>query len=158
MVEGLDSYLIVFVNGIYSESLSTLDSDDFIVKNLSSAMREEKYSKIISSYLGKVAPKDNSMVSLNTSYAKEGIFAYIPKGKVAKKIIQVLYLYTENTFNQPRNLIVLEDQSEVKIVERHQAINENSTFTNAVTEIVVGKESHLHYYKIQTDKKKCFAD
>lgn len=153
LIKGLDSCLIVFINGIYAEEFSTLDKNDFVLKNLSSAMNEDKYSEIISAHLGKVAPKDNGMVSLNTSYAKEGIFVYIPKGKAAKKIVQVLYLYTESSFNQPRNLIVLEDQSEVKIVERHQTVNEEPTFTNAVTEIVVGKESYLHYYKIQTDKK-----
>ncbi len=153
LLNDLDSYTMVFVNGIFSPSFSTVNAENFIIINLALALQNDQYQDIILKYLGSVVPKEDHFSALNTSYAKEGLFVYVPKGKVVDKMIQVLYLYTENTFNQPRNLIVVEDQAEVKIMEQHKTLSENAVFTNTVTEMVVGKEAHSHYYKIQNDKE-----
>ena len=52
---------------------------------------------------------------------------------------------------QPRNLIVLEKNSQAEIIETHQSLTSNPIFTNSVTEIFVDQDAHLDYYKIQND-------
>jgi Fe-S cluster assembly protein SufD len=52
---------------------------------------------------------------------------------------------------QPRNLIVVDQNAEVQIVERHQSLTENAVFTNAVTEIFADKSAIVDFYKIQND-------
>ncbi|MFV0237640.1 MAG: Fe-S cluster assembly protein SufD, partial [Flavobacteriales bacterium] len=100
LLQDLDSYTMVFVNGIFSSDFSTINEEDFTVTHLASALKNTRYQEIISKHLGSVAPKEDTLSALNTSYTKEGLFVHIPKGKIVEKVIQVLYLYTENTFNQ----------------------------------------------------------
>ncbi len=152
LINDLDAYTMVFVNGVFAKEFSTVNEEDFVVTNLASALEDTRYQDIISQHLGTVAPKNDTFSALNTAYTKEGLFIHVPKGKVVEKVIQVLYLYTENTFNQPRNLVVVGDRAEVKIFEQHKTIGGSDIFTNAVTEMVVGKEAHPKYYKIQNDK------
>ncbi|MFV0531759.1 MAG: Fe-S cluster assembly protein SufD [Flavobacteriales bacterium] len=153
LLDDLESYTLVFVNGIFSPDFSTILEEDIVIQNISSALKDTHYQNIISNHLGSITSKKDSFSALNTSYAKEGLFVYVPKGKIVNKTVQVLYLYMENTFNQPRNLIVAEDCTEIKIFEQHKTISESAVFTNAVTEIVVGKEAHVQYYKIQNDQE-----
>jgi Fe-S cluster assembly protein SufD len=54
---------------------------------------------------------------------------------------------------QPRNLIIVGENSHVQIVERHQSLTENVVLTNSVTEIFAGKRAIVDYYKIQNDQK-----
>src|SRR5690606_25324698 len=51
----------------------------------------------------------------------------------------------------PRNFIVLGNNSHAQIIERHQTLNAKSNLTNSVTEIHVGKNAELDYYKVQND-------
>jgi hypothetical protein len=52
---------------------------------------------------------------------------------------------------QPRNLVIVGENSHVQIIERHQSLNENPVLTNSVTEIFAQKRAIVDYYKIQND-------
>ncbi len=52
---------------------------------------------------------------------------------------------------QPRNLVVLDENSHVQIIERHQSLTDNPVLTNSVTEIFTNKRAIVDYYKIQND-------
>jgi len=74
---------------------------------------------------------------------------------VQKKPIQIINFSTGNEsalMVQPRNLIIAEDGAHVQIIERHQSLTDNPVLTNSVTEVYVGKNAEVDYYKIQNDK------
>jgi Fe-S cluster assembly protein SufD len=153
-IHDIDTYKIVFIDGIYSSYLSETTHDGVDICLLSSALSKTKYKPVIDVYFNKIA-QENSLTSLNTAFAKEGAYIYIPKGKAVSKPIQIIHLATGNEANsmlQPRNLIVAEENSEVQIIERHQSLGSNAVFTNSVTEIYAGKRAMVDYYKIQNDK------
>ena len=109
---------------------------------------------IIDAYFNKIANKDESLTSLNTAFASEGAYINIPKSKVADKPIEIMYFSTGNEaalMVQPRNLIVVGENSHVQIIERHQSLNENAVLTNSVTEIFAQKRAIVDFYKIQND-------
>jgi Fe-S cluster assembly protein SufD len=54
---------------------------------------------------------------------------------------------------QPRNLIVVEENSHVQIIERHQSLTDNPVLTNSVTEIFANKRAIVDYYKLQNDRE-----
>ncbi|MGB3774975.1 MAG: Fe-S cluster assembly protein SufD [Leeuwenhoekiella sp.] len=150
----IDSYKIVFIDGVYSSYLSETTHDGVDICLLSSALNQAKYKPVIDVYYNKIA-QENSLTSLNTAFAKEGAYIYVPKGKAVSKPIQIIHLATGNEANsmlQPRNLIVAEENTEVQIIERHQSLGDNAVFTNVVTEIHAGKRAIVDYYKIQNDK------
>jgi len=48
-------------------------------------------------------------------------------------------------------LIVVDQNSHIQIIERHQSLTELPVLTNSVTEIFAGRHSNIDYYKIQND-------
>lgn len=149
----IDTYKIVFVDGKYASHLSETTHDGIDVCLMSSALNKPKYQLIIDKYFNKIAGKD-SLTSLNTAFSSEGAYIHIPKNKVVAKPIQIIHFSTGNesaVMLQPRNLIVVGENSHVQIVERHQSLTENAVLTNSVTEIVTHKRAILDYYKLQND-------
>ncbi len=150
----IDTYKIVFVDGIYSSYLSETTHDGVDVCLMSSALTKPMYRQIIELYFNKIAKKEDSLTSLNTAFSKEGAYIYIPKNKAPRKPIQILHLATGNEASlmlQPRNLIIAEENAEVQVIERHQSLTSNEVFTNSVTEIFAAKDARVDYYKLQND-------
>jgi len=152
----IESYKIVFIDGVYSSFLSDTTHEGADICILSSALKQPKYQMVIDHYFGTVASKSDSLTSLNTAFSNEGVFVNIPKNTVLPKPIQVLYFSTgseKEIMLQPRNLIVVGENSHVQIYERHQSLNDNVVLTNAVTEIFAAKRAIAEVYKIQNDRK-----
>ncbi|HET8887077.1 MAG TPA: Fe-S cluster assembly protein SufD [Salinimicrobium sp.] len=153
-IQGIDTYDIVFIDGIYSSHLSNTTHEKIDACLMSAALAQPKYTAIIDQYFNKAAAKD-SLVSLNTAFFKEGAYIRIPKNTVSDKPIQIVNFSTGSEsalMLQPRNLIVVEENAQVQIIERHQSLNENPVFTNVVTEIFADKNAVVDYYKIQNDR------
>jgi Fe-S cluster assembly protein SufD len=151
----IDSYKVVFIDGVYSSFLSETTHDGLDVCLLSSILSKQKYKVIIEAYYNKIASKD-SITSLNTAFAKEGAYINIPKNKEVDKPIEIINFSTGNEtalMMQPRNLIIVGENAHVQIIERHQSLSDNAVFTNSVTEIFAEKRAYLDLYKIQNDKE-----
>lgn len=152
----VDTYKLVFIDGKFSSFLSSTTHEGIDVCLLSSVLSKPKYKLILDTYYNQIAPKDESLTSLNTAFAQEGAYIRVSKSKVADKPIEVVYLSTGNEsalMVQPRNLIVVEENAHVQIIERHQSINSNPVLTNSVTEIFAAKRAIVDYYKIQNDNQ-----
>ena len=150
----IDSFKLVFVDGIFSPFLSKTTHDGMDICVLSAAISKSKYKKTIKKYFNKVVPENESLSSLNTSYTKEGAYIFIPKNMEPEDPIQILHFSTgaqKSIWLQPRNLIVMEANSNVQIIERHQSLSDHKVVTNSVTEIYADSNSHVDYYKIQND-------
>ncbi len=149
-----DTYKVIFIDGVYSPFLSNTTHDGLDVCLMSAALSKPKYRSLINTYFNKIAPSDESLSALNTSYAKEGAFVYIPKKTVAEKPIEIIHFSSgdqDSLWLQPRNLIVIDKNSQVQIIERHQSLKEHAVVTNSVTEIYVHEEAFVDYYKLQND-------
>ena len=149
----IDTYKIVFIDGVYSSFLSATTHDQLDVCLMSSALNKPKYKPVIEAYFNKAA-KGDSLTSLNTAFAKEGAYINIPKHKEVEKPIEIINFSTGSEVAlllQPRNLIVVGENAHVQIIERHQSLSENAVFTNSVTEIFAEKKAFVDYYKIQND-------
>ncbi|MGB6268401.1 MAG: Fe-S cluster assembly protein SufD [Olleya sp.] len=152
-LDDIDTYKIVFIDGKYSSHLSQTTHDGIDVCLMSSALNKPKYQLIIENYFNKVATKDG-LSSLNTAFSKEGAYIHIPKNIVVAKPIQIVHFSTGNEsalLLQPRNLIVVDQNSHVQIIERHQSVTDNPVLTNSVTEIIANKRAIVDYYKVQND-------
>ncbi|WP_264559987.1 Fe-S cluster assembly protein SufD [Flavobacterium sp. N2270] len=150
----VDTYKVVFVDGIFSSFLSSTTHDGLDVCLMSSALNKPKYKMVIDEYFNKIASKDESLTTLNTAFAKEGAYINVPKSKVVDKPIEIIYFSTGNEaalMVQPRNLVIVGENAHVQIIERHQSLNSNPVLTNSVTEIFAQKRAIVDYYKIQND-------
>ena len=153
-IHEIDTYKVVFIDGVFSSFLSATTHEGLDICLMSSALNKPKYKMVIDNYFNKIANKDESLTSLNTAFANEGAYINIPKSKVVDKPIEIMYFSTGSEaalLVQPRNLIIVGENSHVQIIERHQSLNENPVLTNSVTEIFAQKRAIVDYYKIQND-------
>lgn len=153
-IHDIESYKIVFIDGKYSSHLSQTTHDGMDVCLMSAALTKPKYRLMIENYFNKAAGKDG-LSSLNTAFSQEGAYIHIPKNKVVEKPIQIVHFSTGTEsalMLQPRNLIVVDENSHVQIIERHQSLTDNQVLTNCVTEIFTNKRAIVDYYKIQNDR------
>ena len=153
-IHEIDTYKLVFIDGVFNSFLSSTTHDGIDICLMSSTLNKPKYKMIIDNYFNKIANKDESLTSLNTAFANEGAYINIPKSKVVDKPIEIMYFSTGSEaalLVQPRNLIIVGENSHVQIIERHQSLNENPVLTNSVTEIFAQKRAIVDYYKIQND-------
>ncbi len=150
----IDTYKVVFIDGIFSSFLSSTTHDGLDVCLMSSALTKPKYKMVIDTYFNQIASKEESLTSLNTAFSLEGAYINIPKSKVVEKPIEIIYFSTGTEaalMVQPRNLVIVGENAHVQIVERHQSLNSNPVLTNSVTEIFAQKRAIVDYYKIQND-------
>ena len=150
----IDTYKVVFIDGVFSSFLSSTTHDGIDVCLMSSALNKPKYKMVVDNYFNKIASKDESLTTLNTAFANEGAYVNIPKSTVVRKPIEILYFSTGNEaalMTQPRNLVIVGENSHVQIIERHQNLGNNPVLTNSVTEIFAQKCAIIDYYKIQND-------
>lgn len=148
----VDTYRLVFINGIYSSWLSTSTHQGYDVCTFSSALK--RFKAEVEAHFAKYAPKDEPMAALNTAFAKDGAFINVPKNAVVNKPIEIVFLSTgmgAEVMTQPRNLLIIGENAQAQIIERHCSLTENAVLTNVVTEVSAGKNAIVHYYKMQND-------
>ena len=153
-IDNIESYKIIFVDGCFDPFLSQISHNGLDICIMSAALNKAKYSKIIKKFFNKSANSEDSLTSLNTAFSKEGAYIHIPKNTILEKPIEIIHFATGSEaalMLQPRNLIIVEENSELEIIERHQSLTVNPIFTNSVTEIFAQKNSNVDYYKIQND-------
>jgi len=145
---------LVFVNGVYNASLSTIRSASLNLLSLEEAAKNE-YREIVQQHLGHSSKyiKDG-IHALNTAFLQEGVFVFVKKGKVVEHPV---YLYniadarTTNVLSQPRSLIYIGENAQLQIAETYVTLGVCESFTNQVTEVVIEKDAIVEYYKIQND-------
>lgn len=150
----IDTYKVIFVDGVFSSFLSSTTHDGLDVCLMSSALTKPKYKTVIDEYFNRVADRDETLTSLNTAFALEGAYINIPKNKVVDKPIEIINFSTGTEaalLVQPRNLVIVGENAHVQLIERHQSLNDNPVLTNSVTEIYAHQHAQVDYYKVQND-------
>ncbi len=151
---------LVFVNGYYTQELSSPQEFPEGVDAGSLAAALDGRPQFLEPYLGRYASyQDHAFVALNTAFMSDGAFVYIPSGKSMETPIYLLFVSSANgetIASYPRNLIVVGSGSRVTIVEIYAGLKSEVYLTNAVTEIVVGENAVAEHYKLQWENEEAF--
>jgi Fe-S cluster assembly protein SufD len=165
LFDGLDAYLLVFVNGKYNKVLSSKDelAQKIIVQDIPSGLREDRLTKeTVSEYLSKWAIKEmNSFVILNTAFAQNGIYIEVPNGLVLDRpvhILNIAHTEEEPTVISPQKIIVAGENSKLTVIETyHHLTNSQQTyFTNTVTQLVLKRNAIVDHYRIQDEGENAY--
>ena len=146
---------VVFVDGEWSEMLSTLDTlpDGVRVQSLAHAITDN--SDLVSRYLGSVVPAArDGFTALNASATGVGSVIHIAKEMVSDTPVHVIHVATANAhdvLSQPRHLIVVEPHAKASVIESFVALGEAANFTNSVTEVIVEDGATLTHLRVQLE-------
>lgn len=111
-----------------------------------------KYPELVGAYYGSLASREtDSLVDLNTAFARDGFFIYIPDGMQSPRPVQLVNVihHDDNLFLQSRNLVIIGKNARLSLVHCDDSYNHQPSFSNIVTEIHLGEDSFLDHYKLQ---------
>lgn len=151
-----DAHLLVFVNGFLEPGLSRLGRlpPGTILGSLG-YMLEEHPGRLEEVLV--VDNADSAFSDLNLAFMTDGAYVLLPPGAAIKAPVQLFFMASEaNLAIQPRNLVLAAAGSSATIIEHHMAARENSYFTNAVTDIVLGPGASIEHHKLQQESPTAF--
>lgn len=148
----LDTAVIAQLNGWYvAKDVPLMElGNGIIMGSLAEAL--VKFPELVEKHLYRYADvKENSLTALNTAFARDGIFIYVPDSVTSNKAIQMVNViqHPENLFLQSRNLIILGKNSKLTLVHCDDSYDQHDSFSNIVTEVFVDEGATLDHYKLQ---------
>ena len=154
---------LVFVNGKYSAQLSRTPALPKGVKvgSLAEAIttEDEKVQEQLGRHLNF---RRDAFAALNTAFIEDGAYVYVPRSTVVDQPIYALYISTssaEPVMNHPRNLVIVEENSQATIVEDYVSLHAQAgapAFSNTVTELVAGESAVVSHYMIVRESEQTF--
>ena len=151
---------LTFFNGCYVPELSKLREVPAGLKAGSLASAWKNHGALLERHLGHYADASaHAFVALNTAFFEDGAFVEVPKGAVLQKPLHILHISHgagKPTVSHPRNLILVGDTGQLTIIETFLSLEEDTTFTNTVTEIVAGDGALVDYCKVQQESDAAF--
>ena len=152
---------LVFVNGVFSESLSSVGvlAPGLRVSSLSEALNTD--GAVIEAHLGRHAPAVSSpFTALSTAFMREGGFVHVPANTDLARPVHLVFVTTDEaagSVTHPRNLIVVEPGARASVIESYVTLAPAGTYwTNAVTEVVAGANSWLEHTRIQRESERAY--
>jgi len=150
-VPEFDTHVLFHVNGWYFEKNKTSHfPEGTIIKSMKRAFLEN--TDLVEKYYGRIADASTDpLVALNSAFAQDGIFIYVPDNIVIEKPIQVIDLLRseEDLYVTQRNLIVVGKNAQVKLMFCDHTLAIQSYIANYLTEVYMHADSNVDIYGIQ---------
>ena len=153
-VPNLETHLILTINGWYYDKNISLKGIPKSVIIGSFKEIAKSHPDLVKKYFSKIANQEKDpFVAFNNMFSQDGLFIYVPKGVVIEKPIQVIniLLSNKNQLSFQRNLIIADENAQVKIVSCDHTLSSVNFFTSQLTEIFAEKNSVIDYYNIQNE-------
>ncbi len=155
----LNTHLVLMAKGQFvKKQVDDTESKDIIICSLKEAA--SKHQDIFKKYYHQQASSsEDGTVALNSALANDGVFVYVPKNKQLKKPLQIANLQIDGKQNNAvhlRHLIVMEENSEAKLMFCDDSFASNEHLSNTVTEIFVEENARLETVKKQNEHHKSY--
>ncbi len=150
-VPEFDTHLIFHVNGWYFDKNNTGQFPaGTIIKSMKRAFKED--TALVEEYYGRLADASKDpMVALNSAFALDGVFIYVPDNVVIEKPIQIINLLRSegDLYVTQRNLVLVGKNAQVKLMFCDHTLAVQSYIANYLTEVHMAEDSIVDVYGIQ---------
>jgi Fe-S cluster assembly protein SufD len=139
------AHRLIFANGrLASAQLGDLP-EGVILGGLADLLRDRP--ELLEPHIGRLASiARRPMAALNAAWIEDGLVLIVPRSAAIHGVIEATFIASDNApVSHPRHLIVLGENAEAVLVERHVG-GATGGFTNAVTEITLGSGARLGHY------------
>lgn len=137
---------IVFLNGLFNESLSDLSA-------LPAGVLVRELTEADASVVGQADTfTDDYFAALNSAYYQSGIFIHASKNIVSPEPIAIYHLVTDaGALVLPRVLYIGESFSELSIIEVFAGVDDAVYLHVPFTEVLLKDEARVHHFRVQKD-------
>ena len=164
---------IVFVNGHFAPALSNLDAlpAGVSVRSLAGVLSDDP-DRIVPHFGRHAAFEDQPFVALNTAFASDGAVVETSPNAVIGRPIHILFVAARGgEVSYPRVLVLAGRNTQMQIVESYVGVRANGdhgragirdqgsgepSFTDAVSEIVLGDGAVVDQYRVQREATDSF--
>lgn len=150
-----DTWAMVFVDGVWAESLSELPESTAInISSLDVAWGQHKGE--ILDRLKQLNQASLPFFQLNRALMTTGLWLSLSKNQSLSKPLHMIYLTTgsqANQMNHPCHIIDLAEGAEATILEDYISLSTTPVFNNVVMQATIGDNASLHHYFQQRDNK-----
>jgi Fe-S cluster assembly protein SufD len=149
-VPQLNTNLALIHNGWFDENNGNYQLPEGVILDSLDTISKEK-PELLEKYASLAKTDEDALVALNTAFAKDGFFLYVPKNTVVDNPIQVINLLQSetDTYSTQRNFIFIEEGAKVQVLLCDHTLNLNQYLSNSVTEIFAGNNSEVEFYTLQ---------
>ena len=156
-VPEFDTHLILVVNGWYDESNNQNKSypEGVIIKSFQKAAIENL--DLFEKYYGKLANADSDpLTAMNTAFAQDGVFIYIPDNTHISKPLQLINILRseDDLYVTQRNLVIAGKNTQAKIMFCDHTLMPQNFIVNNLTEFEIGEDAVIDIYSIQNQHNK----
>ena len=149
----LNTHTILVLNGFYygHHEIEPLPKG-VIISSFAEASIE--YPDLVNKHYAQYADTSlDSLAALNTLFAQDGIFIYIPKNVQIEKPIQIINIgfSLQNLRITRRNLVIAEEGSSSSILICDHTLCKQSFITNSLTEVYMGTRASMEYVRMQNE-------
>ncbi|MBW6461219.1 MAG: Fe-S cluster assembly protein SufD [Bacteroidales bacterium] len=151
-VHNFETDQVSFLNGWHMRTSGDLVKMPEGVITGSLAVAMQQYPELIEKHYARYAnPGSDLFEAMNTAFAQDGLFIYIPDNVLLEKPVQMISIinHTDNLLLQNRNLVILGKNSRLTLVMCDDSTNQQASFNNSVTEVFMDDGAQLDHYKLQ---------
>jgi Fe-S cluster assembly protein SufD len=150
-VPNLSTSLYFVVNdAFYNKTLPVAElPQGVMVMSLKEAA--EKHPELVGEYYGKLADTNDGVTALNTLFAQDGLFLYVPDNVTVVKPIQIINILRSdvNMMVNRRVLIVLGKCASVKLLVCDHVMDKVDFLSTQVVEAYVGEGASFDLYELE---------
>ena len=109
-------------------------------------------TELVRKYYGQIAnTAKDPIIALNSAFAQDGIFIYVPDNLIIERPIQIIDLLRseEDLYVTQRNLIIAGKNAQVKLMFCDHTLAVHSYIANYLTEVYMDADSCVDIYGIQ---------
>ncbi len=150
-VPNLSTSLYFMVNDTFrSQSLpKTPLPEGVVIGSLADVSRSNP--DLVARYYNRLADNKDAVSGLNTMFAQDGLFVYVPRNVRVERPVQVINILRSDVdlMVNRRVLIVLEENAEIKLLFCDHAADDKNFLATQVTEAFVGDNASLDLYCLE---------
>jgi len=153
-VPNLKTRLEIILNGFYLGEETRLKKLDNGILIGSLAEAQKQYPELVKPHFTRYTQSNSDgLVSLNTAFALDGLFIYVPSGQTLDDALQVVHLPMTglDTLLHYRNLFILEDNASAEVIVCDHTLSPFRFLTNSVTEVYAGSGARFNYSRVQNE-------
>lgn len=153
-IDGLNAARLVFVNGFLNTELSdALALEQVTLFSQADAAQQTLISEKLGTVVAQASGSSHLFNDLNNACTRDGVLVHVGKNQQLQQPLQISWLTSsgDSAFAvNSRLLLVLETGAAATLVEQYDSDDAAQvSFTNALTEIVIGDNARLQHYRLQ---------
>jgi Fe-S cluster assembly protein SufD len=149
-IPGFDGHVLVFLNGHFSETLSSFNTDDLTIKQITEDSWPEQLATLADF-------KKDSLVAWNTAAWTSGVRIEVAANKQIEKPVIIHHIHDTGSGEVKslnRIFISVGKNSQLTVLEKYNSIGDAPGFSNIVGESYVQENAELNYFSLQDDAGK----